>query len=442
MSTMSKPVARFAQELIAAGVLTEPQLDLALIEQKRNGQGVWRDNLFSTLYACPNCKVSLEELEPRTFSFNSPYGACPKCEGLAVREAFDPELVAPEHVEATTRHRDSPPVLDAVALVAKANSVSTSLWDHPGSHPPIPQPQPWIVDADAHVNEPPELWQDRALAFPPLSERLARHMLESLRAYPLLTGYRGRPPVDLDRLIEVMIRLSHLIADFPGIAELDVNPLLAAPSGVVALDARIVVDAEAPMRGPDRHFSHLALRPYPEELRRRVALKDGAELVLRPIRPEDEPAWRELLAGCSKETIYARFRHFFQWSTRQAAIRYCFIDYDREVALVAEHEADGARRLVGVGRLVADPDGETAEYAVLVTDSWQNRGLGSVLTDACLEVARSWDIGKVVAVTTQDNVATAGGGRAGGFVDYNNDGFLDIYLVNGYVSASRTERSA
>lgn len=251
-----------------------------------------------------------------------------------------------------------------------------------------------------------ELWQDRALGFPPLSERLARHMLESLRAYPLLTGYRGRPPVDLDALIAAMIRLSYLVANHPGIVELDINPLLATPRGAVALDARVVVDATDPARPPDRHFSHLALRPYPGELARTAVLKDGTELLLRPIRPEDEPAWRELLAGCSKETIYARFRHFFQWSSKQAAIRYCFIDYDRELAIVAEHTQGENRRLVGVGRLVADPDHANAEYAVLVTDAWQNRGVGSLLTDACLEVARGWGLEKVVAVTTHDNVRT------------------------------------
>jgi len=248
-----------------------------------------------------------------------------------------------------------------------------------------------------------ELWNDRALGFPPLSERLARHLLESLRAWPLLTGFRGRRPVDLDRLIEVLMRFSYLVSDCPGIRELDVNPLLASADGVVALDARAVVDAEAPARGPDRHFSHLVLRPYPEEYVRTMPLKDGTEVLLRPIRPEDEPLWRALLASCSRETIYARFRYFFQWSSKQAAIRYCFIDYDREVAIVAETEEGGERQIVGVGRLVADPDLETVEYAVLVTDAWQNRGLGGVLTDYCVDIARGWGIRRVVAVTTADN---------------------------------------
>ncbi|HQP42821.1 MAG TPA: GNAT family N-acetyltransferase, partial [Thermoanaerobaculales bacterium] len=248
-----------------------------------------------------------------------------------------------------------------------------------------------------------EVYRDRALGLPPLNERLARRMLESLRCWPLLQGYRGRPPVDLDRLIEIMIRFSYLVADCPEIVELDVNPLLVSSREAAALDARAVIE---PVAEASRPYAHLALRPYPEEQVRRVTLGDGAALTLRPIRPEDEPRWRALLASCSPEALYARFRYLFQWSTHEAATRYCFIDYDREIAIVAETEdgSGGGRALVGVGRLIADPDNETGEYAVLVTDAFQNRGLGGVLTDTCLEIARSWGIRRVVAETTADNV--------------------------------------
>jgi acetyltransferase len=249
-----------------------------------------------------------------------------------------------------------------------------------------------------------EVFQDRALGLPPLNERLARRMLESLRSWPLLSGFRGRPAVDVDRLIEILIRFSYLVADYPEIVELDVNPLLVAPTGALALDARVIIDRNR-IGAADRHYSHLALRPYPEEYVRSVTLDDGTRLLLRPIRPEDEPAWMAMLDACSRETIYARFRYLFQWSSHQAAIRYCFIDYDREVAIVAELEAEGEmpKKLVGVGRLVADPDHESVEYAVLITDEWQNRGLGNVLTDYCLEIARGWGPSRIVAQTTSDN---------------------------------------
>ena len=247
-----------------------------------------------------------------------------------------------------------------------------------------------------------ELFADRSLGFPPLNERLARRMLESLRIWPLLNGYRGRPAVALDRLLEVLIRLSYFASDYPEIAELDINPLLVTPERVIALDARLVVEGPLPAEG-FRPYAHLALRPYPEEYVRPARLPDGTELTLRPIRPEDEPLWMEMLAGCSRESIYARFRHFFQWQSHQAAIRYCFTDYDREIAMVAELSRDGRRELLGVGRLVADPDHESVEYAVLVGDRWQNKGLGSVLTECCLEIAGHWGLKRVVAQTGSDN---------------------------------------
>ena len=113
--------------------------------------------------------------------------------------------------------------------------------------------------------------------------------------------------------------------------------------------------------------------------------------------------WFDLLGSCSRESIYARFRYFFRWQTHEVASRYCFIDYDREIAIVAEVNEGGKRKLLGVGRLVADPDHETVEYAVLVCDEWQNRGLGSILTDYCLEISKKWKLKHIVAQTTSDN---------------------------------------
>ena len=249
-----------------------------------------------------------------------------------------------------------------------------------------------------------ELYQDCALELPPLTERLARRMLESLKSWPLLGGYRGRPAANVDRLIETLIRVSYLVADYPEIRELDINPLLVTPTDVVALDARIVLDRSA-LLTPVRRYSHLAIRPYPEELVRRIRLPDGEQITLRPIRPEDEPLWHELLAGCSPESIRFRFRYLFSGTTHEMATRFCFIDYDREIAIVAEaaDPATGRRQLRGVGRLVADADHRDAEYAVLVGDRWQGQGIGTLLTDYCLEVCRNWGIRRVVAETSHDN---------------------------------------
>ena len=247
-----------------------------------------------------------------------------------------------------------------------------------------------------------ELFKDRRLEFPPLNERLARRMIESLKIYPLLTGYRGTKTKNVDKLIEVLIRLSYLAADYPEIKELDINPVLVTPDDVIALDARIVVDKEL-LGKKQEPYSHLILRPYPETLKENIVLKDGTKALLRPIKPEDEPLWLELLGSCSKESIYSRFRYDFHFNSHEVATQFCFIDYDREMGIVAEIEEEGRKKLIGVGRLIADPDLESAEYAVLITDEWQGKDLGKHLTEFCLEIAKRSRVKRVVAMTTNDN---------------------------------------
>jgi acetyltransferase len=259
-----------------------------------------------------------------------------------------------------------------------------------------------------------ELLEDRSLELPPLNERLARGMIDRLRIAPLLHGYRGRPPIDLDQLVGVIIRISQLVADFPEIRELDVNPLLVTPEGAVALDARIILDLDL-VRTPLKRFSHLAIHPYPDHLVASAQLSDGTLVTLRPIRPEDEPHWHRLLTACSPETIHRRFRGMVRQTTHEMAARYCFIDYDREMAIVAELQGENGPELIGVGRLVADADRQSAEYAVLVADAWQGRGLGTLLTTACLRIARDWGCGLVRAETSVDNMRVLNLFREHGF---------------------------
>ncbi|KAA5543272.1 GNAT family N-acetyltransferase [Roseiconus nitratireducens] len=259
-----------------------------------------------------------------------------------------------------------------------------------------------------------ELLRDRTLELPPLNERLARNMLQSLRCWPLLQGYRGRPSVTIDKLVEVLMRFSYLIADYPEICELDVNPLLVTPSSVVALDARIILDHQTLLH-PVKQFSHLAIRPYPENYCRSVALDDGTKVLLRPIKPEDEPMWHAMLSECSPETLHNRFRSMLGKTSHDFATRFCFIDYDREMAIVAEIHEAGKRQLVGVGRLVAGTSHEDAEYTVLVVDAWQNRGLGTALTGYCMEIAGSWGLTCVVAETDRTNARMLAAFRRYGF---------------------------
>jgi acetyltransferase len=264
-----------------------------------------------------------------------------------------------------------------------------------------------------------EVFQDTALGLPPLNERLARRMLQSLRVWPLLSGHRGRPGVNLDQMIEILLRFSYFVAHLPELSEVDINPLLATPEGTLALDARIILDRSAAVQSA-RPYSHLAIGPYPDEFVRHVRLADGAEILLRPIRPEDEPMWQTLLASCSEETLRLRFGYLFQTPTHQMAARFCFIDYDREMALVAEMKTTAGRQIVGVGRLIADADHQEAEFATLVGDPWQRRGVGSLLIDACLDLCRRWGIRRVSAETAPINGRMLGMFERRGFaLDYS-----------------------
>jgi len=273
-----------------------------------------------------------------------------------------------------------------------------------------------------------EVFRDRALGLPPLNERLARYMLESLRSWPLLTGYRGRPAVNLDRLIETLMRFSYLIADYPEIKEIDINPLLVTPDDVLALDARVIID-RALVGRPVKAHSHLAISPYPEHLVRASKLKDGTPITLRPIRPEDEPMWHEMLAAASPESLRFRFRYVFKGTTHEMATPYCVIDYDREMAIVAELVQGGERRMIGVGRMVKGPDLDTAEYAVFVADPWQGQGLGLQFTDYLTEIARERGVKKLVAETTRDNAAMLAVFRMRGFETRTESG-EDVVLVS------------
>ena len=195
------------------------------------------------------------------------------------------------------------------------------------------------------------------------------------------------------------MRFSYFVTDFPEIDRNRRQPLMGRrPSQLVALDARMVVD-QTRGEGPQRPGSHLAICPYPTRFVRQINLADGTPLVLRPIRPEDEPAWLFLHEQCSTESIRARFRSVFKHATHDLASRFCFLDYDRDLSIVAETQVEGQPRLVAVASLSADPDHESAEFAVLVHDVWQRRGLGSLLTEYCLAIARDWRLSRVVAET-------------------------------------------
>lgn len=271
-----------------------------------------------------------------------------------------------------------------------------------------------------------ELFKDKALGFPPLNEALADNMLKSLKIYPLLTGYRGASPKNIKKLIEIMIRISYLSADYPEITELDINPLLVGLDNVIALDARIVIDEEI-VKNPIPQYSHLILHPYPEEYVSPLTLADGSTITLRPIKPEDEPLWLDMLGSCSKESIYSRFRYDFHYAAHEVATQFCVIDYAREIAIVAEVIEDGVKKLVGVGRLIANLDLDTVEYAILIRDAWQRKDLGNILTKYSMDVAKHWGLKRIVAETTVDNKPMIAVFKKYGFsIHFNSDGSVHV----------------
>jgi acetyltransferase len=199
----------------------------------------------------------------------------------------------------------------------------------------------------------------------------------------LLDGYRDRAPADREALQLALVKLAQLTVDLPEIAELDINPLLAGPGGIVALDARARI-AHAPSPGPAR----LAIRPYPAELEEEIAV-DGRRILLRPIRPEDEPEHRELLARIAPEDMVYRFFCARREFAHSELARFTQIDYDREMALIATVRGGAGRReTLGVVRAIADPDNIAAEFALLVRSDFQGRGLGRALLAKLMRYCR------------------------------------------------------
>jgi acetyltransferase len=250
-----------------------------------------------------------------------------------------------------------------------------------------------------------EVLEDRALALPPLTTTLARRMIERTRIFTALQGVRGRPPVDLAALEELLVRFSQLVAEQRAIAEIDINPLLVSADRLVALDARVVV------HGADVaecSLPRLAIRPYPTQYVAPYTMKDGAEVVIRPIRPEDEPLMIAFHQTLSEQSVYLRYFYSMKLSQRVAherLTRICFIDYDREIALVADHidPVSGAHEIIAVGRLIKLHSSDAAEFALLISDRFQHCGLGSELLRRLIAVGREERIGRIVAEILPEN---------------------------------------
>jgi acetyltransferase len=250
-----------------------------------------------------------------------------------------------------------------------------------------------------------EVFKDRALALPPLNTTLARRMMEQTRIYHALKGVRGRKSVDLEQLEQLLVRFSQLVVQQPWIKEIDINPMLAGPERIVALDARVVLHDLA----DEAKLPSAAIRPYPVQYSSQWTLKDGTPVAIRPIRPEDEPVMVRFHETLSDRSVYLRYLHMLKLSQRVAherLLRICFIDYAREIALVVEKtDENGERHILAVGRLQRLADENQAEFAVLVSDEYQGKGIGPELLNRLIDVARREGLKLVTADILADNSA-------------------------------------
>ena len=250
-----------------------------------------------------------------------------------------------------------------------------------------------------------EVFKDRALALPPLNSTLARRMMESTRIYTALKGVRGRKPVDMNALEQLMVRFSRLVVEQKWIREIDINPLLAGPDGLLALDARVIV------HGPEMAENQLprpAIRPYPVQYIGRWSTGDGREVLIRPIRPEDEPLLVKFHGTLSERSVALRYFHAMKLSARVAhdrLTRICFIDYAREMSLVVEARdpASGEREILGVSRLARQFGTNEAEFALIVSDSCQCQGIGTELLRRTIAVGRDEKYERITGEVLPEN---------------------------------------
>ncbi|MEJ2178872.1 MAG: bifunctional acetate--CoA ligase family protein/GNAT family N-acetyltransferase [Gammaproteobacteria bacterium] len=231
-----------------------------------------------------------------------------------------------------------------------------------------------------------EVQRDRAVALPPLNSFIARNLINNTRVAKLLGNFRNLPAVNFHALVQVLLRVSEIVCEIPRIQELDINPIMADEKGVTALDARIVIDAHIK---PVKPYDHMAIHPYPTHLQSSWHLADSTEITIRPIRPEDAEIEDAFVRELSPKAKYFRFMQALRELTPEMLIRFTQIDYDREMAFIAVLEQDGQELEVGVARYSTNPDGESCEFALVVDDEWQHKGIGSRLMTTLMSAAKN-----------------------------------------------------
>lgn len=247
-----------------------------------------------------------------------------------------------------------------------------------------------------------KLFKDYSIGLPPLNTTLIRRMMERTKVYRILRSYKNNSPFSMKRLEETLLLLSQFLIDFPQVKDISIDPLVVTEKDLCILDARIIVDKEKVHQKIEPH-EHIIISPYPKKYVINWQLKNGKEVILRPIKPEDEPLWLDFLRSLSEESLKYRFFEIIKNISHEVAVRYCNIDYDREIAIVAEITEEGKKKLLGVARLGIEPDGKNSEIAFVLRDDWQSLGLGTKMVDYVLEIAKEMNVKSVYAIMMPDN---------------------------------------
>ena len=267
-----------------------------------------------------------------------------------------------------------------------------------------------------------ELFKDYSIGLPPLNQTLVRRIMEETKVYQLLKGYRNVPPANLKLLEGITVVFSQMLVDFPQLKEVDINPLFVSEADAFAFDARIVIDRKKVFEKVEPH-QHLVITPYPKKYETTWRLRDGRTVLLRPIKPEDEPLWLEMFKGFSEESIRYRFFQVIKDTPHETRIRYTNIDYDREIAIVPELTESGQRKILGVVRVGLDPDRKSGEIAFIVVDKYQYLGLGTKMVDYAIEICKDMKVEKIYAIMLPDNYRAIRLMKKMGFsVEYLDDG--------------------
>ena len=246
-----------------------------------------------------------------------------------------------------------------------------------------------------------EVYKDVSFAIPPLNQTLARILMEETEICKMLKGSPAKTPAEFREIEQIIVSFSNLIVDFPEIAEMDINPIVISNGKALAVNARIVLE-ESEFEQTTQ-YPHVVITPYPTRYVSHWLLSDGTNVLLRPIKPEDEPLEHELLSTLSEATMRARFFSIIKDISHEMLVRYCNIDYDREMAIVAEVRDGGKRKLIGIGRLIIDREFKSGEFAVLVHDDYQSKGLGPKLVDVLIGVAEEKGLERIYGEVLTEN---------------------------------------